>query len=271
MAEVQIALAKPVPRDRIEWIHEFGSLWKMRDRGMTALALAITDARFFQDRLDHVCGAFNWQSEVKFVGGILMVGIGIRNPELTEEWLWKWDTGQEMQAHTDARGGGKSIMSRGYKRAGYQWGIGRDLYNYAKPRLNCKTYTRKGDGKEIFKEFTQNPWEAIDKGKGESPETGRTHGSRVDDVGDEIKAGATAFYDIAYVKLGWNDEGQKDQAVSVMAAFTDKNTDKTDWNKAIRALEKNLPPTDRLYTIQEEKKAKAKAKAEAEAKAKKGA
>lgn len=259
MAEVQIDLAKPVPRDRIEWIHEFGSLWKVRNRGITALALAITDARFFQDRLDHVCGAFNWQSKVEFIGGILMVGIGIRNPELTNEWLWKWDTGQEMQAHTEARGGGKSIMSRGYKRAGYQWGIGRDLYNYPKPRLTCDTYTRKGDGKEIFKQFTENPWEAIDKGKGESPETGRTHKSRVDDAGDDIKASATAFYDIAYAKLGWNDDSQRDQAKSVMAAFTDKETDKTDWDKAIRALETNLPQTERLYTIQEEKK-KAKAK-----------
>ncbi|KKM15791.1 hypothetical protein LCGC14_1692530, partial [marine sediment metagenome] len=181
----------------------------------------------------------------------LMVGMGIRNPERWDEWIWKWDTGQEAEAHTNMSGGAKSVTSRGFKRAGYQWGIGRDLYSYAKPRVKCRTWIRKKDQKLMFGNFTENVWAVLgQEGRGESTETGRVHKSRVDEVG-EIKVGPSAFYDIAYGKLSI----EREEANRIGTQFYDENTGTTNWDLAIRKLEENLPKEERLYTIQEIKKA----------------
>jgi len=115
----------------------------------TALALAYIDARFVQDRLDEACGPFGWQTQVEEIGGFLCVGIGILNPS-TLDWVWKWDTGadeptEKADFDDEADGvsvGGKSIVSRGFKRAAVQWGIGRDLYDIRPRRRQCRINQR---------------------------------------------------------------------------------------------------------------------------------
>lgn len=253
VAEVQDALATPTPNDEIIWVAQNGSLWE--NVGIwSALALATVDARYIMARLDEECGAFNWQSKTEFVGGLQLTGLGIRNPEKRDEWIWKWDTGQEREIHTQVFGGGKSLISKGIKRAGYQWGIARDTYDYPKPRVNCKIRVRKSDKQEFFVKWEGSVWAVLgQEGRGESPETGRVHTSRVDDVGTaEIEATATSFYDIAYGRLKYDQV----QANEIAATFVDEKTSITDWDKAIGKLEEALPPDDRLYTIQEIEKAK---------------
>jgi hypothetical protein len=115
----------------------------------TALALPYIDARYVQQTLDDACGPLGWQSKVESIGGFLVVGIGIRNPQ-TEEWVWKWDTGQEEPSDildsedaTDHSAGAKGVISRGFKRAGVQWGIGRDIYDLPKRRRPIKLFAGK--------------------------------------------------------------------------------------------------------------------------------
>jgi hypothetical protein len=118
----------------------------------TALALPYVDARYVQQTLDDACGPLGWQSKVEAIGGFLVVGIGIRNPQ-TGEWVWKWDTGQEepsdildSEDESDHSAGAKGVISRGFKRTGVQWGIGRDIYDLPKRRRPIKLVNGKFAG-----------------------------------------------------------------------------------------------------------------------------
>jgi len=118
----------------------------------TAIALPYIDARYVQQALDDACGPLGWQSKVDAAGGILFVSIGILNP-LTGEWVWKVDTGQEEPSDiadsdddSDHSAGAKGVISRGFKRTGVQWGIGRDIYDLPKRRRPIKLVNGKFAG-----------------------------------------------------------------------------------------------------------------------------
>lgn len=79
-------------------------------------------ARFVQDRLDAAVGAANWQTMYSILpSGCAQFGIGIR---VGDEWVWKWDVGVPSSIEPE-----KGAVSDGFKRAGVQWGIARDLYD----------------------------------------------------------------------------------------------------------------------------------------------
>ena len=63
-----------------------------------------------------------WQNDFKLIDGKMYGGIGIYNKEL-KEWLWRWDCGTE--SNTEAE---KGQASDCFKRAGFKWGIGVELY-----------------------------------------------------------------------------------------------------------------------------------------------
>lgn len=244
MDEIQEALQAPTPRDLVEWVPQ--SVWKNNDGTYSALALASTDARFHQNRLDEVVGSFNWQDKIEVHKNFLMVGIAIRDPQ-SNEWIWKWDTGEDKKTTKD--NDGKSLVSGGFKRAGFQWGMARDLYDLPKPRCRCKGYS-KGDN-HYFKGWVDSPWAVAESG-----ETGRTHASQVErgDPTDEsehsvdyIAANSTTFYTLAYGKL----KLEKEQARDTLNPFINKQTGEVDYEKAILVLEKNLPEPDRDFTIQQ--------------------
>ena len=77
-------------------------------------------ARTDMQILDETVGSENWQSDYKSIDGKLFCGIGIR---VGEDWIWKWDTG--VPSNMEAQ---KGEASDARKRAGYAWGIGRELY-----------------------------------------------------------------------------------------------------------------------------------------------
>lgn len=80
---------------------------------------ARTDAKY----LDQVVGAFNWQDKYYLLNDTLYCSIGIYCEE-RNEWVWKDDCGSETQVEKE-----KGQSSDAYKRAGFRWGIGRELYN----------------------------------------------------------------------------------------------------------------------------------------------
>lgn len=82
-------------------------------------------ARTDADLLDETVGPFNWQNDFKLVDGVLYGGIGILHTAGDFiEWAWKWDAGTE--SNTEAE---KGRASDAFKRAGFKWGIGRELYS----------------------------------------------------------------------------------------------------------------------------------------------
>ena len=77
-------------------------------------------ARTDANLLDETVGVFDWQNDFKLIDGVLYGGIGIRT---SEGFVWKWDAGTE--SNTEAE---KGRASDSFKRAGFKWGIGRELY-----------------------------------------------------------------------------------------------------------------------------------------------
>jgi len=94
------------------------------NKGKYATILAYKDARVDMKRLDDVCEPQNWQRDHKEVKGVVYCGIGIC---VSDEigWTWKWDAGAESYTEKE-----KGEASDSFKRAGFNWGIGRELYDF---------------------------------------------------------------------------------------------------------------------------------------------
>ena len=79
-------------------------------------------ARPDADLLDDTFGADRWENDFKGVDGTLYGGIGVTTND--GEKVWKWDAGTE--SNTEAE---KGRASDAFKRAGFKWGLGRELYS----------------------------------------------------------------------------------------------------------------------------------------------
>lgn len=83
--------------------------------------LLYKDARVDMDILDETVGAMNWQRRHSRDNANCEIGIWDSDKK---EWVWKEDTGTE--SNTEAE---KGLASDSFKRAGVNWGIGRELYS----------------------------------------------------------------------------------------------------------------------------------------------
>lgn len=89
-------------------------------------------ARVDRAILDETFGQY-WQNDFKVIDGKMYGGIGIYNSDI-KEWLWRWDCGTE--SNTEAE---KGQASDCFKRAGFKWGIGVELYSAPFIWLNIET------------------------------------------------------------------------------------------------------------------------------------
>lgn len=87
--------------------------------------LLYKDARVDMAILDETFGAMNWQREHKEIKGNLYCGISIWDAE-KNQWITKWDCGIESIGNDGNEKKGESSDS--FKRAGFNWGIGKELY-----------------------------------------------------------------------------------------------------------------------------------------------
>lgn len=87
--------------------------------------LLYKDARCDMRILDEVFGAENWQRNHELINGNLFCNVGVRFPRETGfgEWVWKQDVGVESNTEKE-----KGQASDSFKRACFNWGIGRELY-----------------------------------------------------------------------------------------------------------------------------------------------
>ena len=84
------------------------------------ILLLYKNARVDMNILDEVVGPEYWQREHYECKGNLFCRVGIK---CDNEWIWKSDCG--IESNTDAE---KGEASDSFKRACFNWGIGRELY-----------------------------------------------------------------------------------------------------------------------------------------------
>lgn len=89
-----------------------------------AVLLLYKTARTDMDILDETVGAENWTCDYRDIKNNLYCRIGIRFPD---DWVYKEDCG--IESREDGEGNEKKgEASDAFKRAGFKWGIGRELY-----------------------------------------------------------------------------------------------------------------------------------------------
>ena len=91
-------------------------------KGDGAVLLLYKDARVDMALLDEVVGPMRWQREHELINGNLYCKVSIWDSE-TAQWISKSDVGCE--SNTEAT---KGEASDSFKRACFNWGIGRELY-----------------------------------------------------------------------------------------------------------------------------------------------
>lgn len=109
------------------------------NNGGYATILAYKSARVDMARLDQAVGPLNWQRKHELISGNLYCHVGIYNGDINE-WVWKSDVGTESM--TEAT---KGQSSDSFKRACFNWGIGRELYDY--PFISIKLNDDEWDDK----------------------------------------------------------------------------------------------------------------------------
>lgn len=82
------------------------------------------NARVDQKRLDRVVGTGYWQRKHEIIDGNLYCSVGIYNPDI-KEWIWVQDVGTPSNFEAE-----KGAASDAFKRACFNLGIGRELYDY---------------------------------------------------------------------------------------------------------------------------------------------
>ena len=97
--------------------------------------------------LDEIVGAYNWQNKFEEIGGKMYCGIGVF---MNDQWIWKWDCGTESNMEAE-----KGQASDAFKRAGFKWGLGAELYTAPRifiPKESCtiKDYNGKLKCFDVF-------------------------------------------------------------------------------------------------------------------------
>jgi len=107
-------LSKPLPIEAIDF--RIQSI----NNGKYATILCYKNARVDMDRLDSVVGALSWKREHSRDNRNCTVSIWSG-----EHWISKEDTGTVSNTAAE-----KGLASDSFKRACFNWGIGRELYSY---------------------------------------------------------------------------------------------------------------------------------------------
>ncbi len=132
-------------------ISEIKQPYKEGENGVATLLLYKT-ARVDMDILDEVFGAENWSDSYQRIGEQLFCTITIY---IDGRYVSKSDCGIESQQTDDNKY--KAESSDAFKRAGFKWGIGRELYS--SPRIGVSVPVKKvktSTGKEKW--TLAEPW-----------------------------------------------------------------------------------------------------------------
>ena len=111
--------------------------------GYGAILLLYKDARVDMKILDSVYGAMNWQRKHTVINGQLFCSVLIWD-ESKKQWIEKQDVGTESATEAE-----KGRASDSFKRACFNVGIGRELYNapFVYIKLDSSEVTKNSKGK----------------------------------------------------------------------------------------------------------------------------
>lgn len=139
-------LSKPLTVDQIEF--RIQSI----NKGGYATILAYKDARCDMQRLDDVCTPLYWKREHSRDNHNCTVSI---YNEKTSQWVGKEDTGTESMSEAQ-----KGLASDSFKRSCFNWGIGRELYDYpeVKIQLNQNEFKVEGNKAKQTWELKLREW-----------------------------------------------------------------------------------------------------------------
>lgn len=118
-------LSKPLDTSQIEF-----RIQSISKNGWATI-LAYKNARVDMERLDDVCGPENWQRKHEGINGHLQCAVGIYFED--KGWVFKQDVG--APSNQDAT---KGEASDSFKRACFNWGIGRELYEFPRVMVQLK-------------------------------------------------------------------------------------------------------------------------------------
>lgn len=132
--EIDVRVAQTISRDGIVKVN----------------LLLYKDARVDMKILDELYGPMGWQRTHQLIGDRLYCTIEVRDPE-TGEWIAKQDVGTESNTEPE-----KGQASDAFKRAGFNWGIGRELYTAPKIQviLNKNEYRDAGGRIQVWATFS---------------------------------------------------------------------------------------------------------------------
>lgn len=111
----------------------------VKENGLSLLLYK--DARCDMNVLDETVGAFNWKREHTRDNANCIVSIWDKDKG---QWISKEDTGAESFTEKE-----KGLASDSFKRACFNWGIGRELYTSPFIWINAKDCTIKSNGQKF--------------------------------------------------------------------------------------------------------------------------
>lgn len=129
---------------------------QITDKGLSLLLYK--DARCDMNILDETVGAFNWQRTHTRDNANCVVSIW---DETKSVWVSKEDTGTESNTEKE-----KGLASDSFKRACFNWGIGRELYTAPNIWIGAEKceITKRNDGKLVcYEKFYVQDIEINDK------------------------------------------------------------------------------------------------------------
>lgn len=121
----------------------------MKKDGTGCSLLLYKDARVDMRLLDEVFGPMNWKRTHDVVNGNLFCTLSIWDDE-KKEWISKQDVGVESKTEAE-----KGQASDAFKRAGFNWGLGRELYTgpFIWVSLDKSEVHQRGDSYGLYTKF----------------------------------------------------------------------------------------------------------------------
>lgn len=119
-----------------------------------AQLLIYKTARTDMALLDELYGAGDWQTDYKEIKGNMYCGIGVL---VNNQWIWRWNCGVESKGTgEDDPNNQKGEASDAFKRAGFLWNIGRELYKWKGIFINLteKDFKEKNGKKYVKTQFS---------------------------------------------------------------------------------------------------------------------
>ena len=122
------------------------------NKGWYATILVYKDARVDMNRLDEVVWAWYWKRE--HFDNNTRCKVSIYNKEI-KEWISKEDVWTASNTEKE-----KGLASDSFKRACFNWGIGRELYNFPKiqVKLNSNEFIVKWEKAYTTFDFKLDEW-----------------------------------------------------------------------------------------------------------------